>query len=435
VGVNMGKTLSVANIQTSLTREQKEAVGLLSIGTFLEFFDLMLYVHMAVLLNDLFFPKTDQFTSSLLSAFVFCTTFVFRPIGALIFGWIGDNYGRKTSVVITTFLMAVSCIIMAITPTYAEIGITASLIVTSCRIVQGMSSMGEKMGAEIYIFEITRPPVRYPAVGSIALFSVIGTMFALIISSIVTSKGFSWRYAFGIGAVIAVIGFVARSTLKESVEFSDARKRISLEENSKFKLEINYQLNKEVNYKKNALFLFFVQCAYPVSLYITYIYSANILKNSFGYSSADVITRNLGIVFAELLSNLIVIYLSYSICTLKILRVCLYITSLAAIFFTIVSKDLTPDKLLVFQLLITMFSVSTFPATPVFLKYIPILKRFTIASLSYAISRAAMYIITSFGIVYFVDKFNYIGILIVMIPTLIFYYFGLRHFEKLEKVH
>jgi MFS transporter, MHS family, proline/betaine transporter len=57
--------------QRSLTREQKEAVGLLSIGTFLEFFDLMLFVHMAVLLNDLFFPKTDPLTATLLSATYF----------------------------------------------------------------------------------------------------------------------------------------------------------------------------------------------------------------------------------------------------------------------------------------------------------------------------------------------------------------------------
>ena len=60
----------------SLTREQKEAVGLLSIGTFLEFFDLMLFVHMAVLLNDLFFPKTDPLTATLLSAFAFCSAYI-----------------------------------------------------------------------------------------------------------------------------------------------------------------------------------------------------------------------------------------------------------------------------------------------------------------------------------------------------------------------
>lgn len=74
---------------TCLTKQQKEAIGLLSIGTFLEYCDLMLYVHMAVLLNELFFPKYDPHTAALLSAIAFCSTFVARPIGALLFGWIG----------------------------------------------------------------------------------------------------------------------------------------------------------------------------------------------------------------------------------------------------------------------------------------------------------------------------------------------------------
>jgi len=141
------------NSQTShsLSSEQKEAIGLLSVGTFLEYFDLLLYVHMAVLLNELFFPKADPFTASLLSAFAFCSTYVLRPFGALIFGYIGDNIGRKTTVIITTMMMSLSCILMASLPTYSQIGITASWLVTICRMVQGLSAMGEVTGANIYI--------------------------------------------------------------------------------------------------------------------------------------------------------------------------------------------------------------------------------------------------------------------------------------------
>ena len=95
--------LGYAQEQRSLTKQQKESIALLSIGTFLE------YLHMAVLLNKLFFPQYD----SLAAASVFCITFVVRPIGALIFGWIGDNIGRKSTVVITTLMMACSCIVMA----------------------------------------------------------------------------------------------------------------------------------------------------------------------------------------------------------------------------------------------------------------------------------------------------------------------------------
>lgn len=431
----MGKILSIANIQTSLTKEQKEAVGLLSIGTFLEFFDLMLYVHMAVLLNELFFPKTDPFTASLLSAFAFCATFIFRPFGALLFGYIGDNYGRKTSVVITTVMMAISCAVMATAPTYSEVGIKASIIITICRVVQSISSMGEKMGAEIYITEVTKPPIQYPAVASIAMFSVVGTIFALLVSFIMTSEGFSWRYAFGIGAIIAVVGFVARSTLKESVEFVNAKSRtLKANEELVLKTEIEKQFNKKID-KKTAFSLFLIQCAYPVSLYITYIYSAEILKNNFGYSSADVIKRNLLIAFSELINVTFCVWLSYRICTLKIMRICLYVTFMATIFFAFASKNLTPNILFVFQLLITLFAVSTSPGTPIFLKYFPILKRFTAASFLYAFSRAVMYVITSFGLVYLVNIFHYIGIAMLMIPALIGYHFGLRHFEKLEKVY
>ncbi len=77
----------------------------------------MLYVHMAILLNDLFFPKTDPHTTSLLAAFAFCSTYVLRPFGALLFGYIGDHIGRKPTVIITTMMMSVSCVIMANLPT------------------------------------------------------------------------------------------------------------------------------------------------------------------------------------------------------------------------------------------------------------------------------------------------------------------------------
>nr|WP_238375410.1 MFS transporter [Rickettsia massiliae] len=68
---------------------------------------------MAVLLNELFFPEADARVASLYSAIAYCATYVFRPIGALIFGWIGDTIGRKVTVIITTFLMSLCCLIMA----------------------------------------------------------------------------------------------------------------------------------------------------------------------------------------------------------------------------------------------------------------------------------------------------------------------------------
>ena len=214
------------NIQTKLNRDQKEAIGLLSIGTFLEYFDLMLYVHMAVLLNELFFPQTDPHTAKLLSAFAFCSVFIFRPIGSLVFGWIGDNIGRKYTVIITTMMMSFSCLLIANLPTYSQIGIAASYLLTICRILQGLSSMGEIVGAEIYLTEMTKPPAQYPAVMLIAVCSVLGGTAALGIASLVTSFGLNWRIAFWMGAGTAIVGTIARTTLRETPDFANAKKEL-----------------------------------------------------------------------------------------------------------------------------------------------------------------------------------------------------------------
>ncbi len=142
---------------------------------------------MAVVLNETFFPKTDPHTASLLAAFTFCITFVFRPIGALVFGWMGDHIGRKATIVMTTVIMSISCIVMANLPTYAQIGISAAWIMTFCRMAQGMSSMGEIFGGQIYLAESIRRPVSYPAVAFLIVAAEVGAMAALGIATLATS--------------------------------------------------------------------------------------------------------------------------------------------------------------------------------------------------------------------------------------------------------
>lgn len=182
----------------------------------------MLYVHMAVLLNVLFFPPTDQ----LLSAFAFCSTFVFRPFGALFFGWLGDELGRKIVVIITATMMSGSCVALAITPTYSQIGITATIIVTLHRIMQGLSSMAEVIGAELYISEIIKKSYRYFYVSLIPGIATTGGMLALGVASLITQYTLNWRYAFWVDSFIALVGSVARSFLKETRDFVDAKRRL-----------------------------------------------------------------------------------------------------------------------------------------------------------------------------------------------------------------
>ncbi len=424
--------------QTSLTREQKEAVGLLSIGTFLEYFDLMLYVHMAAFLNELFFEPNDPHSSSLVMAFAFCSTFVFQPVGALIFGWIGDHVGRKSTIIITTFMMAMSYIIMANLPTYAQIGNLAAWVVTICRVMQGMSSMGEIVGAELYITETINPPAQYAIVGSLGVFASLGALGALAIASLVTSYGFNWRAAFWIGAVIALIGSVARTKLRETPEFADAKrqlKKVFAQTNTDTSTLVNNPIWTEKVNKKTILALFFLQCALPVGFDFIYIYCSNILQNNFGYTIAEVIHHNFILCLIQLLVVSILSYLSYKIYPLLTMKIILIICSIFIIFCPYFLNNLhSPFELFLIQFFIILFNECLGPAMPIIYKHFPVFKRFTCASIIFAISHAFVSVITAFGFTYLVNHFGYWGLWVIMIPTIVGFAYGLLHFEKLEKV-
>tara|TARA_B110000503_G_scaffold49665_1_gene80622 strand:- start:338 stop:1642 length:1305 start_codon:yes stop_codon:yes gene_type:complete len=423
--------------QTKLTREQKQAVGLLSIGTFLEYFDLMLYVHMAVLLNELFFPKYDPFTASLISAAAFCSSYMLRPFGAIIFGYIGDNIGRKHTVIITTFLMSFSCLIMANLPTYAQIGITASWIITICRMLQGVSSMGEAVGAELYLSEMIKPPLRYSSVALIVVAGTLGATISLAVASCVTSFGFNWRIAFWFGAGIALIGSIARTTLRETTEFINAKKRVNstLKQSGISSKLINQKFFSKSKVKKITIIAyFFIECTGPLWFCITYIYCANILKNSFGFTPEEIIHQNFLVAFVELLGTMVLTIIVIKMHPIKVLTIKLYISAIFLILIPVLLNNISNYyELLFLQLFIVVFAPTGFPAFSVFCMNFPVYKRFMCTSLIFAISRALMYAICSFGIVFATHYYNHWGLLIIIMPVIIGYALGLFYFRKLEE--
>ena len=430
--------------QKKLTKNQKESIFLLQIGTFLEYFDLMLYVHMAVVLNELFFPPSDPKTTALLSAFAFCSIYVLRPFGALIFGYIGDAYGRKPTIIITTGMMALSSFFMASMPTYANIGITAAIMVSVLRIVQGMTSMGEIMGARIYISEITKPPMQYSAVSSVTIASVSGSMFALGIATLVTRSGFNWRYAFLAGAVVALIGITARTRLRETPDFADARRRRqkaieeAKEQGLKKPAELLASLNKMNNSEKVKIrhFLHYISlyAGWPFCFCLGYMTFIPVLKSHCGYSSADVIAHNLYLVIFEGIAIISLVILSKRIYPLFIVkyRTLIFILVIIVLPFFVNSK---PNQYYIFaiQTFIVMFGLSVVPADAIFIKHFPIFSKFTTAAFGCALSHALMYIIVSFGLVYLTEWFGYFGIWVIAFPLVFFWLKAVKYYENLEK--
>ena len=425
-------------IFSRLTKELRQSIGLLSIGTFLEYFDLFLYVHMSILVNDLFFPPVDTKAQSLLRAFAFCSSFLFRPLGALLFGYIGDKYGRKLTVRITTFTMAITCLIMANIPTYYQIGILATWVITICRILQGISCIGEIVDAQLFLTEATPLPSRFPVVGLINIFGTLGVLCALGIAALTTSYGFNWRVAFWIGAGVAVIGSVARTNLRESPEFADARKRlknIAIRANESIeKIKKKSFYNQKVS-TKTATAYFLIMCAGPTFLYFAYFYSATIFKNVFHYQPHQILIHNLLLGVIELFGFVILrTYLTTFLHPLKILR----FTWVVLFAFTLclpwlMNHVTTVWHLFFIQIFIVLFRLMDFPAAPIFFKNFPVFRRFSYASFLHGLAYAIIYMISSFGLIHLTEWCGYVGLWILMIPVLIGYGYALNYFKNLEK--
>ena len=427
-----------------LNKQQKEAVGLLSIGTFLEYFDLMLYVHMAVLLNELFFPQSDADTAKLISAFAFCSTYLLRPVGAVVFGYIGDNIGRKSTLIITTLLMSLSCIAIGILPTYAQIGITASWIVTICRMIQGMSSSAESQGAEIYITESIKGSRRYPLVASITVFSALGTSCALGISSLLTNKLITdeidnaWRIAFFIGAFIGLVGTIARNSLKEASDYVDKKKSVQDKLLSHNVNGSSSKLNEKINSNNPkplvSLAYFFIYCARPPCFYFIYIYCGDILKHEFSLTPSQIIQQNLYVSIIDLVGLMFLAYISSIVYPIKILKfkLILFFVSLAS-FPVMMNIYPSTTTVLIYQCLAALFVFDQIPATPIFYKYFPILKRFTHTAVISTIAVMLTYLVTSFGFIFATKSYGYPGIFIIFIPIGLCFWASISYFQKLEE--
>jgi MHS family proline/betaine transporter-like MFS transporter len=430
---------------SSLSREQKKSIVLLQVGTFLEYFDLMLYVHMAVLLNEIFFPKYDPFTTSILMAATFCSSFVFRPIGALILGRIGDRIGRKPTIVITTAMMAISCIVMASLPTYAQIGITAAWVMMFCRIAQSISSMGEIVVAQIYLTETIQRPARYPVTAFLEVSADLGALLALGIAFFITSFGLSWRFAFWMGAVIAIVGAFARTYLRETPKFLEMQRKWMKAEIQKTNLAADAVTGtnegalfnaswKEPIRGKTLISYFLMSCGWPLCFYLAFLYFNPILKESFGYSPEDIVRHNFFLVLILVITSSFLTYLSYHIHPLKINRARGILGLFMMILLPFFLMGLTsPIQLFLIQALILILGFEAMPSLAVFVSHFPLYRRVTFASVLWSLSRALMYAITSFGVVFLGSYFGHFGLWLIALPTACAYLYGIDHFKQLER--
>lgn len=258
-----------------------------SIANSLEWYDYALYAHFSGIFSKIFFPSFDASAALLSTYVVFAVGFLMRPLGAVIFGTIGDRYGRKLALSLAILLMSIPTALVGLLPTYEQIGIWAPILLTLMRLLQGLSLGGALIGSVSYIVEHAQPKHRGLA-GSATMFSLclgfmLGSLVASLLSRYMSEEDFmsyGWRLPFLFGVVIMGMSYYIKNHTSESPEFETARKAFQLTESPFKELMKSYKGVLATSISINSLG--------SVGFYALAVYVVGYLQTSRGLSLSEV---------------------------------------------------------------------------------------------------------------------------------------------------
>lgn len=193
-------------------------------GNALEFYDFVTYAFFAVYIGRTFFPADTPMASLLMSVAVFGVGFVSRPLGGLVIGAFADRVGRKPAMLLTIGLITVGTLGLALTPSYAQIGLAAPVIVVIARLIQGLALGGEVGPSTAFLLEIA-PPGRRGFFGSWQLASQgLATLVAGLIGVTLTAtltpaqlESWGWRLPFAFGLLLLPVAFYLRRHMTDTM--------------------------------------------------------------------------------------------------------------------------------------------------------------------------------------------------------------------------
>ncbi|MGP3920850.1 MFS transporter [Nonomuraea sp. 10N515B] len=200
-------------------------------GTTIEFYDFFLYGTAAALVfNKAFFPAGDPLTGVLLALVTYAVGFLARPLGGVLFGHLGDRFGRRRTLSLSLILMGAATVAIGLIPTYASIGVAAPILLTALRLVQGLALGGEWGGAVLLVAEHGSPERRgfwssWPQTGG-PLGNMTATGALAVLGLGISNEEFldwGWRIPFLLSAVLVIVGIWLRHAVEESPIFLAAR--------------------------------------------------------------------------------------------------------------------------------------------------------------------------------------------------------------------
>lgn len=257
------------------------------VGTTIEFFDFYIYATAAVIIfPHLFFPASSGSAAVLQSLATFAIAFIARPIGAALFGHLGDRIGRKATLVAALLTMGISTVCIGLLPTYAQIGIVAPLLLALCRLGQGLGLGGEWSGAVLLATENAPEGKRawygmFPQLGAPIGF-ILATGSFLLLSAAIPEQAFmqwGWRIPFIASAVLVIVGLYIRLKLHETPAFQKVLDK---------QKEVNIPFKEVVTKHTGKLILGTIAaiCTFVV-FYLTTVFALNWGTTKLGYTRGE----------------------------------------------------------------------------------------------------------------------------------------------------
>lgn len=222
----MSATMGMTTDPAAVRRKRIGDVIRVASGNFLEQYDFFVFAYYATYIGEAFFPKGDPFAQQMAAFATFAVGFFMRPLGAVFLGAYLDRKGRRIGLLVTLAMMAVGTLTIAITPTYASIGVAAPIIVVLGRLLQGFSAGVELGGVSVYLAEIATPGNRgfYSSwqSGSQQIAVMLAALLGVTITSMLTPvqmQDWGWRVPLLIGCAIIPLIFWLRNSLTETEAF------------------------------------------------------------------------------------------------------------------------------------------------------------------------------------------------------------------------
>ena len=194
-------------------RRRVKAIFIGSIGNLVEWYDFYAYAAFALYFAGSFFPGNDPVVQQLNAALLFAFGFIVRPIGGWLFGHLADHYGRRNALMLSVLLMCFGSLMIAVTPTYASIGVAAPVLLGLARMIQGLSLGGEYGTSATYLSEVADEKHR-GFYSSFQYVTLIGGQLCAILVLLLLQQVFltpeqlrawGWRIPFVIGALLAIV--------------------------------------------------------------------------------------------------------------------------------------------------------------------------------------------------------------------------------------